>query len=169
VARAAIQAGLVLAALAAGVAACGYRLGSGAALADGSHRLAVPVAENRTTEPWAGAHLTRALRLEAERLGLQVAGEGQAPALRARLLTLDALPRAVAGYGGRFATREQEVRVVVELSLEGATSGPLRLEEREGFLSAPDLRGTGANQRLAARRALERLAARAVERLLRTF
>jgi len=151
------------------VGGCGYRLGTGAALPDGSRRLALPAAENRTPEGWAGAHLTRALRIEAERLGLELVPEGEAPALRARLLGLEAVPRAVASFGGRHASREGELRVAVEVTLDGLPGEPLGLEKREGYLTAPAHEGTEANQRLAARLALERLAARAVERLLRAF
>jgi hypothetical protein len=159
----------VLALAAALATGCGYRLGGGVGL----QRLSVPPVENRTPEAWAGAHLSGALRLEVERLGLALASPGEAFSLWVRLVSIEAVPRALAVAAGVFAAREQEVRVRIEARLHdpaGVAQGdPLRLDERESYLSAPDLRGTQANLNMAARLVLERLAARATERLLRRF
>jgi hypothetical protein len=155
---------------------CGYRFATGEArLADGGRRLAIPLAEHRTTEAWPAAHFTRMLRREAARAGLQLipadrAGDG-CPALWSRVLAAEAVPRAVAVRGGRYRTREQEVRVVVEMALRGraAAAQPWRLDERVSYLSAPDLRGTEANRQQAVRRALARLARRAGDRQVGRF
>ncbi|MBN2494170.1 MAG: hypothetical protein JXR96_06245 [Deltaproteobacteria bacterium] len=151
---------------------CGYRFVSAAGrLPDGGQRIAIDMAASRSTEPWAGPHLTAALRLEADRAGLLLAGEGERARLRARVERIDALPRAVALQAGRFQTREQEIEVEVslELILADGRRRDFVLRERQSVLSAPDIRMTLANREMAARLALERIARTAMRRMTRRF
>ncbi len=129
------------------------------------------MAGNRTVEGWCAAHLTRALRVEAGRSGLEVVFGDEVPVLESRVEWVRAVPRAVAVAGGRYRTREQEVLVRVELDLRraGKRVWGLALTGKESYLSAPDLRGTEANRQMAMRTVLDRLAVRAIERLARGF
>ncbi len=105
------------------------------------------------------------------RVGLRLSGSSAAPRLLARLLSVKSVPRSVATYGGAFHTREQEVQVRLELKLDDGRAGAFMqvLDGREGYLSAPDLRGTIANRDLALRRLLLRLAHDGIDSLTRTF
>lgn len=151
---------------------CGYHFSAGGGrLPGGGRALIIELAENQTTEPAAGAWLTRGLRREADRAGLVAAGHEQAARLSSRVLSVVAVPRGVSMHGGRFRAREQEVVVRVSLALEqaGGARRSFRLVERESYLSAPDLRGTETNRQLALQRALARLARRGIDRLTRSF
>ena len=153
---------------------CGYRFSvASGELPGGGKRLAVPMASHRGAEPWMAVHFTQALRAEAQRAGLALVdaeAEG-VPVLEARLDEAKAVPRGVAVFGGSFRAREQEVTMRVEFSLsaDGRPERKFALRERASYLSAPDLRGTEANRQLAARRVLDGLARKAVERISRGF
>jgi hypothetical protein len=152
--------------------ACGYRFGVGTGqLPDGGRRLSIEVAENLTTDAWAGAWLTEGLRREAIRAGLEVVYGADAPHLDARVVFAEPIPRGVAVHAGRFRAREQELVVKVELAFRHSTGhqNSFALDARESYLSAPDLRGTEANRLLALRKALDRLSRDAIDRLSRSF
>jgi hypothetical protein len=151
---------------------CGYRFTAGEGrLPDGSRQISIPMAGNLTSEATVGAWLTSALRTEARRAGLELSGETNVPKLVAKVVRVEAIPRGVAVFGGRYRTREQEVVVEVEMRVEFSTSPPwlVRLTDRESYLSAPDLRGTEANRASALRLVLDRVAQSGVERLSRGF
>lgn len=150
---------------------CGYRFTAGAGrLPDGGKWLCIPPVENLTTDAQASTHLTTALRRRAADSGLQVVGEAPA-VMQARVVSIRAVPRGVAVFGGRFRAREQEVVVRVELVLRlpARDDVEFKLSDREGYLSAPDIRGTEANRQLALQRVLDRMAEEAVERISRGF
>jgi len=149
---------------------CGYELSVGQGrLPDGSRRLLIPVASNQTTDAWTAAYLTERLRVESDRLGLEERAGGAE--LRARILDVRAVPRAVAMMGGRTQTREQEVVVAVRLSLRLLDGRKLSdtLVGRESYLSTAELRGTDSNRQMALRLCLDRLAAEALNRIGRGF
>lgn len=157
--------------LIASAPSCGYRFTAGAGrLPDGGRRLCIPPAENLTTDAQASAYFTAALRRQAADSGLEVVGEAPA-VVNAKVVSIQAVPRGVAIYGGRFRAREQEVVVRVELALRlpSGADVELKLSDREGYLSAPDIRGTEANRQLALERVLDRMAEEAVERISRGF
>jgi outer membrane lipopolysaccharide assembly protein LptE/RlpB len=156
-----------------GTAGCGYRFTAGAGrLADGGQRLCIPLAENLTTEGRASAQFTAALRRQAADRGLELVGEaGGAAVMQARVVSITAVPRGVAVSGGRFRAREQEVVVRVEMKLvfPSADGVEIKLNDRESYLSAQDIRGTEANRQLALQRVFERMAEEGVERISRGF
>jgi hypothetical protein len=147
--------------------ACGYRFSVGqGALPDGSRRLCVPVAHNLSGDPSAGVWFTGALRREAVLAGLEITDDDSAPRLVPRVVSIRDVPRGVAVFSGRFRAREQEVVVRVKLDLELEEDGvSIALTDRESYLSAPDLRGTEANKKLAMKRVIDRLAREGLERL----
>ncbi len=151
---------------------CGYRFSAGEArLPGGGRELSIAPVESAVAEAGWASELGERLRAEARRAGLVLSADPAAPQLRARLLSLDTIPRGIAAGGGRFAAREEEVRLAVEIVWqEGPTSSPpRRLREGESFVVAPDLRGTQTNRALAVRRALQRLAERIVNESSRGF
>jgi outer membrane lipopolysaccharide assembly protein LptE/RlpB len=156
-----------------GTAGCGYRFSAGAGrLPDGGQRLFVPLAENLTTEGRASAQLTAALRRQATDRGLELVGETESAAvMQSRVVSIKAVPRGVAVSGGRFRAREQEVVVQVELKLvlPSADAVEIKLNDRESYLSAPDIRGTEANRQLALQRVFQRMAEEGIERISRGF
>jgi outer membrane lipopolysaccharide assembly protein LptE/RlpB len=154
-------------------AGCGYRFSAGTGqLPDGGRRLCIPQAENLTTEGRASAQLTAALRRRAADRGLELVGEvADTAVMRARVTSIKAVPRGVAVFGGRFRAREQEVVVQVEmkLSLPSAEEIEIKLNDRESYLSAQDIRGTEANRQLALQRVFQRMAEEGIERISRGF
>jgi outer membrane lipopolysaccharide assembly protein LptE/RlpB len=152
-------------------AACGYRFSAGAGrLPDGGNRLCIPQAENLTTDAYASAHLTAALRRQAADAGLEVVAESPAMVI-AKVVSVREIPRGVAVFGGRFRAREQEVVVRVDLVLRSPSKDDVEVElsDRESYLSAPDIRGTEANRQLALQRVLDRMAVEGIERISRGF
>ncbi len=161
----------MIALLVLGALSCGYRFTAGSGrLPGGGRRLCIPQVENLTTQAHASGHFTAALRRQAVDSGLQVVGEAPA-VMQGRVMSIRAIPRGVAVYGGRFRAREQEVVVRVELVLRLPSRDDVKfsLSDREGYLSAPDIRGTEANLQLALQRVLDRMAEEAVERISRGF
>lgn len=156
-----------------GAAGCGYRFSAGAGrLPDGGQRLCIPQAENLTTEGRASVQLTAALRQQAADRGLELVGEASGAAvMQAKVVSITAVPRGVAVFGGRFRAREQEVVVQVEmrLSLPSAEDVVINLSDRESYLSAQDIRGTEANRQLALQRVFKRVAEEGIERISRGF
>lgn len=156
-----------------GVAGCGYRFSAGGGrLPDGGRRLCIPVAENLTTEGRASAQFTAALRRQAADRGLELVGEASdAAVMQARVVSIQAVPRGVSVFGGRFRAREQEVVVQVEMKLllPSADSLEIKLDDRESYLSAQDIRGTEANRQLALQRVFQRMAEEGIERISRGF
>ena len=156
-----------------GTAGCGYRFSAGAGqLPDGGRRLCIPQAENLTTEGRASAQLTAALRRRAADRGLELVGEASdAAVMQARVVSIKAVPRGVAVFGGRFRAREQEVVVQVEMKLvmPSAEDVEIKLNDRESYLSAQDIRGTEANRQLALQRVFARMAEEGIERISRGF
>ncbi|NMB77194.1 MAG: hypothetical protein GYA21_18960 [Myxococcales bacterium] len=151
---------------------CGYRFSAGEArLPGGGRELNIAPVESAIAEAGWGGELGERLQFEARRAGLVLSADPAAPRLRARLLSLETIPRGIAAGGGRFAAREEEVRLSVEIVWqEGPTSSPPRfLREGESFVVAPELRGTQTNRALAVRRALQRLAERIVNESCRGF
>lgn len=150
-------------------AGCGYRVVTGrASLPGGGRHLVIGQAVNLSSEPAAGAWLTEALRLRAGRAGLDVAAAGPGPRLRVRLREVSARPLAVSLVGGRYRARQQvvEARIDVDLLQGRQVLGRCRLQERESYLSAPDLRGGEANRQVALRRVFSRLARKTLECVL---
>jgi outer membrane lipopolysaccharide assembly protein LptE/RlpB len=156
-----------------GIAGCGYRFSAGAGrLPDGGQRLCIPLAENLTTEGRASAQLTTALRRQAADRGLELIGEPDGAAvMQAKVVSITAVPRGVAVFGGRFRAREQEVVVQVEMKLVSPSADALeiKLSDRESYLSAQDVRGTEANRQLALQRVFRRMAEEGIERISRGF
>jgi len=129
-------------------------------------------AENLTTEGRASAQLTAALRRRATDRGLELVGEvSGAAVMQARVVSIKAIPRGVSVFGGRFRAREQEVvvQVVMKLSMPAAEDLEIKLDDRESYLSAQDIRGTEANRQLALQRIFQRMAEEGIERISRGF
>jgi hypothetical protein len=153
--------------------ACGYRFTAGEGrLANGSSRVVLPVADNRTTEVSAGPFFTEVLRSEAERRGLRVVDAGGGDCvLTSRVVSISSLPRGVAMRGGQFLTREEQLNVRVEFLLKfpDGQENAFSLEAEESYLAALDLRGTLANRELAWKRAMKKLSQRGIETIARGF
>jgi hypothetical protein len=146
---------------------CGYHLSlNSACLSGGGRKLCVPVAQNETTETWTTAFLTRSLREQAGRVGLEIVS-CKAPVLSARVVSIRSAPRGISRGGGRYTATEREVSVLIRLGLTGQES--LVLSDRQSYLSAPDVRGTEANRQLAVRIVIDRLAVTAIDRISRKF
>jgi len=156
-----------------GIAGCGYRFSAGdGRLLEGGRRLCIPHAENLTTEGRAAAQLTEALRRQAADRGLELVGDADGAAvMQSRVVSIKAVPRGVAVFGGRFRAREQEVVVRVEMKLvsPSADDVEINLSDRESYLSAQDIRGTEANRQLALQRVFQRMAEEGIERISRGF
>lgn len=152
---------------------CGYRFRAGeASLPDGGQILLIPVAQNETLDVVAGAWLTTALRTEAKRLGLVIAQtQDNAASLETKILSIKSNPRGVTIHGGRYRSQEQEVVAKVLLVLHLASGGKVRipLSDREGYLSAPDIRGTETNRMVALKRMLGRIAEYGIKRIASVF
>jgi len=155
-----------------GVAGCGYRLVVGEGkLADGAQAVCIPVAENLTPEPAAGAWFSAALRRSASRAGVTVECSAGGWQWSSRIVGIAEFPKGISLSSGRFHTREQELTVRVELVV---AKGPERrqvipLEGQESYLAALDLRGSETSRQIALRRLIERLAEDGAGRLIQVF
>ncbi len=120
----------------------------------------------------AGHWLTQALRGQAIQSGLVVVDSAEDTSrLEAELLSVHSNPRGVSINAGRFRAQEQEVVVKVSLvfSTVGGDKSQVSLEERESYLSAPDLTGTETNRMTALKRAVQRLAETGMDRIATVF
>ncbi len=118
--------------------------------------------------------LTGALRTQARKVGLACPADGKdktIPLLLSSIRSIEAFPRGVAVYAGRYRTREQEIVIKVRFTLKSDNHKDHTwvLQERVSYLSAPDIRGTEANRQMAIRSGIDSMSRKVMDCLTRGF
>lgn len=145
--------------------ACGYRFSVGeSALPAGVDAVYVPVFENRSSEPEAGAYFAASLAEAFARSGL--AGGPAAPArIEGEIVSLISSPVATQRDGRGVGVYRVRARIRLRLLHEGVLLCSREVQEGEDYLPSHTLLGLDASRR----QAVQRLASRMMERAARTL
>lgn len=156
--------GLLLSAL-VGLAACGYRFSVGEeALPRGVAAVHVPVFDNRSSEPEAGALFAEALAETYAREG-KIGGPAAPAKIEGEIVSLVSSPAATQRDGRGVGVYRIRARVRLRLLHEGSLICTRDVEEGEDYLPSHTLLGLDASRRQAVRRLATRMMERGAREL----
>lgn len=148
-------------ALALLLSACGYRFSVGeAVLPEGIEAAYVPVFENRSGEPEAGAIFAEALAHALARSG-RAAGPSAPARIEGEVVSLIASPAATQSDGRGVGVYRLRARIRLRLVRDGALLCSREMEEGEDYLPSRTLLELDASRRQAVRRLASRMMDRA--------
>lgn len=147
------------------VAGCGYRFSVGEGLLpEGIGAVYVPVFENRSSEPEAGAYFAEALAETFARSG-RAGGPGAPAQIEGEIVSLVSSPAATQRDGRGVGVYRVRARVRLRLVHEGALLCSREVNEGEDYLPSQTLLGLDASRRQAVRRLASRMMDRAAKAL----
>ncbi|HLV60808.1 MAG TPA: LptE family protein [Fredinandcohnia sp.] len=149
-----------------GLAACGYQFSVGrSALPEGLGRVYVPVFENRSSEPEAGAIFAEALAESFARSG-GAGGPSSPSRVEGEIVSLVSSPAATQRDGRGVGVYRIRAKVRLRLLHEGALLCTREVEEGEDYLPSQTLLGLDASRRQAVRRLAVRMMDRGARALV---
>lgn len=142
--------------------ACGYRFSVGEqVLPPGLDAVHVPVFDNRSSEPEAGAIFAEALANAFARSG-KAAGPSAPARIEGEVVSLVSSPAATQSDGRGVGVYRVRARVRLRLLHEGVLVCSRDVQEGEDYLPSQTLLGLDASRRQAVRRLASRMMDRAV-------